>query len=414
LRAREFLIEYNKQKTAQQFGSQLFKAFSTGPDKSQLSAAAPNEETREQDAINYVLSQFEEADPTPNKIYTPWIAREYAKGNIKRIEDALAWLPAKLRVYDKAKKRQDFRADAKDIMRLSYTQFLTIMDSYQPPQEQSSNKGEAEQIFKSENVRVIIPKNEPAACYYGRGTRWCTAATDSTNYFSLYSNQGPLYILLPQKPTHDGEKYQLHFESGQFMEESDDQVSLGWLLKERFPELEEFFVKNQPMLKEQISFADTRELENAGDKIRELIMQHTYEKVWEWESEDDYYRSWQREEAESRGLIDPETMDADEIDEIIANTDDLNDYLDYNDEARRLVGYVKDALPMSATDIKYVMNEVIGEELSVNQLEDIYSTAIEHELYGDYKHTAKEISLWIGRHILVRADKDGNIKVKEV
>ena len=50
-----------------------------------------------------------------------------------------------------------------------------------------------------------------AACYYGQGTRWCTAATRGKNYFSEYHNESPLLIILPKEPQYPGEKYQLHF-----------------------------------------------------------------------------------------------------------------------------------------------------------------------------------------------------------
>ena len=50
-----------------------------------------------------------------------------------------------------------------------------------------------------------------------KNTQWCTAA-DGNNQFNYYNSQGPLYININKA---DNEKYQFHFESDQFMDETD-------------------------------------------------------------------------------------------------------------------------------------------------------------------------------------------------
>ena len=44
-------------------------------------------------------------------------------------------------------------------------------------------------------------KDQEASCYIGQGTRWCTAASKSTNYFSEYNANGPLLVINFKKPT---------------------------------------------------------------------------------------------------------------------------------------------------------------------------------------------------------------------
>ena len=302
MRAKEFLLEYNRQKTIQMMGPQLVNAFVTGGDRRnyerfsntyQDAQGNPNSERIIQDLLN----NLENADPTPNKIYVPWLAREYIKGNIKRIEDAIVWGPTYLAKYDRAKKRADFRQDAKDIMRLTYTQFANIISNYVEPAAPIKDKGQAAQVFKDATVRVIVPNDEQAACYYGQGTRWCTAATQGRNYYQNYARQGKLYILLPQQPQYDGEKYQLHFASGQFMDEEDEPVSIDDLLTVRFPELLPFFMEREPSIRNLVVFTDDEVLSNIASRIKELAFEFIDEQLFEWETNDDTFREWQWEEA---------------------------------------------------------------------------------------------------------------------
>ena len=62
-------------------------------------------------------------------------------------------------------------------------------------------KGAYEKIYSSEHGDVYWVKDEEASCYIGQGTRWCTASTESTNYFSEYNAKGPLLIINFKKPT---------------------------------------------------------------------------------------------------------------------------------------------------------------------------------------------------------------------
>jgi len=71
-----------------------------------------------------------------------------------------------------------------------------------------------------------IPKGRKdlynTSCELGSGTEWCTATGKTSEYFKQYIDEGPLYIFM--KPGSD-EKYQFHFESGQFMDKDDQPVA---------------------------------------------------------------------------------------------------------------------------------------------------------------------------------------------
>lgn len=82
--------------------------------------------------------------------------------------------------------------------------------------------GDAKVFYQDSKIKVVIPKTKEASCYFGRGTKWCTAA-DKHNMFDSYSEQNDLYIIMPKGM----EKFQLHFgDSGvQFMDSHDTDIS---------------------------------------------------------------------------------------------------------------------------------------------------------------------------------------------
>mgnify|MGYP004710286665 CR=1 FL=1 len=71
-------------------------------------------------------------------------------------------------------------------------------------------------LYDKNDYLVVIPKTEEASCFWGRNTEWCTASTQSTNYFNTYNPDGPLIICI----TPDNRKYQFHKDSDP-MDEND-------------------------------------------------------------------------------------------------------------------------------------------------------------------------------------------------
>lgn len=73
-------------------------------------------------------------------------------------------------------------------------------------------------IYEDDIWKVVIPKSYEASCYWGQGTEWCTATRETDEWYKYYSKQGPLFININKQ---NGEKYQFHFESEQFMDKDD-------------------------------------------------------------------------------------------------------------------------------------------------------------------------------------------------
>lgn len=224
MRAYQFLLEYDRSKTRANFGSKIVAI--ARRDNSIPRDFRDAEKVSDEQLADLVLDTIEGTDPTPNKEYAQALANLYSKGGIK-FEDMGSTVADYIAKFHKLKQKRMIPSPRNDFMR--YTNigdFMSVVDEYPDPnQEQLIDKGQSRVFYEDSSVRIIVPADQTAACYYGQGTRWCTAAK-TNNMFRHYSQQGQLYIILPKKPKYAGEKYQFHFESRQFMDEQDRSVDL--------------------------------------------------------------------------------------------------------------------------------------------------------------------------------------------
>jgi len=194
--------------------------------------------------LNDILKDVRDADPSPNKKYVAWIINSYRLGGIKRSEDMLSRVKPALEDYILLSENNKLDQNEKNINTMCglvgcqakkwfKPGLEDLIDKYQGEIDEIRGKKESdvvgkeegELIYDGETIKIIHPTTEAAACYYGRGTRWCTAATRAENYFEDYNEDGPLYIIIPKNPQYPGEKYQVHFETSSFMNEKDKEIS---------------------------------------------------------------------------------------------------------------------------------------------------------------------------------------------
>jgi hypothetical protein len=267
MRAQEFLLEYSRDITRQRLGDQVLGTFRREGSARirRVLGRDLGPQDSDDDTIEALIRMLEQADPTANKQYMPWLARTYIRGETF-FEDVLTQVREYLAKFHTLNQRRKIPAGRNDILRYSnFGDFMSVMDEYPDPEApELKDRGQAEEIYQDQQVRVIMPYDQAAACYYGQGARWCTAATKGRNYFNDYAENTPLLIVIPQQPQYPGEKYQLWFDysigdlpvrndddyleiyhergedyvinneqSGQFMNEKDQPVSLK-SLKARF------------------------------------------------------------------------------------------------------------------------------------------------------------------------------------
>ena len=62
---------------------------------------------------------------------------------------------------------------------------------------------DADVVYEDDEMTVVSPKTHKSSCYFGSGTKWCTAASDSGHY-DRYNQDGKLfYFVSKTKPTSD-------------------------------------------------------------------------------------------------------------------------------------------------------------------------------------------------------------------
>lgn len=423
MRAREFLVEYNRQKTADSIGPSLILALANDRsqglphfldslrlkiqglgrmDPAKYSAVIPPEQLK--DNINAVLAAIEQRDPSPNKQYTPWLARMYAKsGGGVGIEDLNRG--DLLGAFDTAKKRRMVKPEHADINRFKwYTDFEDAMEhhynNFEDLDADQRPEGTASKVYNDSNVTIVVPEDEAAACKYGRNTRWCTASTRGQNMFDQYNRMGKLYILIPKKPKYEGEKYQLHFSSNSYMDENDDPVDVMWLLNDRFPGLSDFFVKIEPELKEKILFAPDEEIQKAIESVAELVQEKVWETINEWEMDDDYYRQYLRDE----GFVDEEgDIDWDRV------ADEGLSYTEYNDHADRWAREIWNIVTPSPQELKDIIEDDPYEYQNFDTMKhipDVIGTILKEKYRYNRDSSDQGIGDWLRQKVSMKKEGD--------
>ncbi len=195
-------------------------------------------------SVDHFLMMCEQADPTPQNKYVPWIVRTYLKNGIARFEDIGSTCADYLEQFEDIKNSGYFKRpttspamkEVADINRIrSLFELRSVLNAVSPAERISNNEktrsedrafrenGEVEFIVDTAVVALLVPKTEAAAKFYGRNTQWCTSA-NRQNMFSVYNRKGPLFIILAKA---NNRRWQLHFGDMQFMDENDQPISSG-------------------------------------------------------------------------------------------------------------------------------------------------------------------------------------------
>ena len=243
MRAKHFIVEYSREKTSDVHGEKIIQAIKNDKqprgdldiwNAHSRSGQWNNLHDNDKAAlITNVMAQIESGDPTKNLEYSQWLARMYSRGVVP-LEDIKSKMRDALEKYHQFKIKKKLKPEHKDINQMkSPYDLLQAMEQYDEEdlEPEVTDKGNAKQIYKDETIRVIVPKNKAAACYYGQGTRWCTAGRNR-NMFDTYNPMGDMYIVIPANPQYEGEKYQLHFPTEQYMDEKDNPVNPSQLTQQ--------------------------------------------------------------------------------------------------------------------------------------------------------------------------------------
>jgi len=127
----------------------------------------------------------------------------------------------------------------------------------------------ADLVYEDDKFTVVAPLTTQASCYYGAGTKWCTASSADNTHFKNYMNDGKLFYFIDKtKPTSD-KFYKVamlkKFEGDvSFFDAPDQKFTKGWIL-----DTKEFEKINQAITSYMNSkYAEQIELYKDKEKVR--------------------------------------------------------------------------------------------------------------------------------------------------
>ena len=142
-----------------------------------------------------------------NHKYLDWMADRWVK---LKLDNPDVPVSDKEGVEELIKAVSDFdrvqnRLEQKDLYQYASLDelFKVLNAADSKPRREVSDREDAKKIYETDRYVVVVPETQEASCYYGSGTKWCTAQTDR-DYFKNYKENGELYYIIDKtKPTSD-------------------------------------------------------------------------------------------------------------------------------------------------------------------------------------------------------------------
>ena len=133
----------------------------------------------------------------PNHKYLEWIARNWDTSGPNEEGETEHNLKEILLAVSKFD-NQSQRLEIKDLNQ--YKHIDQLFDALKKVGETARRTvditDDVEKIYEDNRFVVVVPKTHTASCYYGAGTKWCTASKDTTSHFSTYKGNGELYYII--------------------------------------------------------------------------------------------------------------------------------------------------------------------------------------------------------------------------
>ena len=189
--------------------------------------------------------EIEDKSLTPQSLLSDWDTDVYLDKNLvwvvhQYINGAFHYgdidkVKADLAKFEKYKNKKSLIADgilkSGDINSYNYNNLKQDLDKIEDNNIQNlgssarknaieQGKDEVDKVYEDEDWIVIIPKTQAAAMYWGKDTKWCTAADSKNNMFNTYNKKGPLFIAINKH--NPKEKYQACFEAGEYKDINDN------------------------------------------------------------------------------------------------------------------------------------------------------------------------------------------------
>ncbi len=168
-------------------------------------------------------------DPSPRKRYLNWVCQQVAAGQLKRedfykVPEALAELSRVAPILRREGVSRDINQyptlPALNAALMPYVDSRTQAEL--DTNERADIDAETKFHFRDPALMVVEPLSERSACFWGRGTRWCTAASNTNNPFQDYAKEGHRFLIFMLA---DGSKFQ-GCTNGEFADAADSPIGL--------------------------------------------------------------------------------------------------------------------------------------------------------------------------------------------
>jgi len=90
-------------------------------------------------------------------------------------------------------------------------------------------------VYEDDRFTVVTPQTHKASCYYGAGTKWCTASMNGSSHFDRYNQDGKLFYIIDKKAKSQDRFYKVallnKYDGNQtFYDAPDKAFNEGWIL----------------------------------------------------------------------------------------------------------------------------------------------------------------------------------------
>ena len=136
------------------------------------------------------------ASINPNHKYLEWITKNWSPTDVEgdEITHNLKEILLAVSKFD----TQNQRLKIKDLNQ--YKNIDQLFDELKKLGETARRtieiSDEVDKIYEDNRFVVVVPKTHKSSCYYGAGTKWCTASKDTDSHFSNYKSSGELYYII--------------------------------------------------------------------------------------------------------------------------------------------------------------------------------------------------------------------------
>jgi hypothetical protein len=169
------------------------------------------------ETVNKFVAAQEKIDKSINNKYLDWMAKGFTQGGdsqkiIQAVEifhKNLPKLTPQVIVdtfmhygYDESKFTK-LKTNPKDINNYTLNELIEVGEELKNKQSGSeldkAAKAGSRVIYNDSRFMIVVPLTVQASCKYGSGTKWCTAATRTTNHFISQTANTILFYVIDKK-----------------------------------------------------------------------------------------------------------------------------------------------------------------------------------------------------------------------